>query len=175
MRRQLCGGLILLAVFASKAAAQNDDEFDRLNSKIIQHLETKMTGWTHKEVAPIQGSKGTVIHHWQNSNRVVTVSIVKYSSASQALDAMQPFIQYERQKEELKGFGANAYAWGYGLASIVFRRGRFIFYVETYAAVESDPDAQTLSATEKGNRERSEMKRLSMEFAKHMATAVDQP
>ncbi len=175
MHRQLVGGLILLAVLASTATAQNDAELDRLNGRVIQHLESKMAGWTHRQVDPIQGSKGMIIHHWQNSHRVVTISIVRYDSADRAVAAMQPFIKYERQKEELQGFGADAYAWGYGLASIVFRRGRFLFYVETYAAVESDPDAQTLTALEKGTRERSEMKRLSLEFAKHMVTAIDQP
>ena len=175
MKTHVLRSLILLGLIANFAMAQNDLELDRLDSKVIQHLEAKMAGWQHRRIEPVQGSTGVIINHWQTAARIVTISIIKYDSAKQAMDTMQPFIKYMRQKEELKGLGTDAYAWGYGLSNVVFRRGRFIFHIDTHAAVESDADAQTLSPLEKGVRERSEMRRLSLEFAQHIATAVDQP
>jgi len=47
--------------------------------------------------------------------------------------------------------------------------------VSTYAEVDSDPDARMMSRAQRGERERSEMKRLSKEFAKHMTDAIDAP
>jgi hypothetical protein len=88
---------------------------------------------------------------------------------------LKGFLKYESQKEELKGYGDEAYGWGYGTSRVVFRRGRFIVYVSTYAEVDSDPDARSLSQSEKGEREKSETRRLNREFAKHILTAIDLP
>lgn len=176
MKKQvIVASLILLVVLVGQAAAQNDPELDRLQEKLTRHLESKMSGWKHKRGEPIQGSKGVLIDRWSASNRVVTISVVRYDSPRSAQEVLQPLIKYERQKEELKGFGDEGYAWGYGLSNIVFRRGKLIITVSTYAEVDSDPDARNLSPSERSERERSEMKRLSQEFAKHMAAAVDQP
>jgi len=88
---------------------------------------------------------------------------------------LQRFARYSLNKQELKGFGDEAYALGYGLADVAFRRGRFTVYVSTTADVGSDPDGRTLSQSERFEREKSEMQRLSREFAKHMVSAMDAP
>jgi len=174
MIRQIHLGLLFLS-FLIPVVAQGDNELERLDEKVIRHLEAKLPGWQHRRVNAIEGSKSTIINHWQTSTRVVTVSIVRYDSANQAKETMQPFIKYYRQKEELKGLGDEAYAWGYGLSKIMFRRGRFIVSLEAYADVGADPDGRTLTPEQKSDRERSEMKRLTEEFAKHAAKAIDAP
>ncbi|HEX7721295.1 MAG TPA: hypothetical protein VF397_04000, partial [Pyrinomonadaceae bacterium] len=126
MKRQILLDLLLLAALGVPVIAQNDTELEGVDDKVIRHLETKMPGWQHRRVNSIEGSKGVIINHWQTSARIVTISIVRYDSANQAQETMQPFIKYMRQKEELKGFGEDAYAWGYGLSNIMFRRGKFI-------------------------------------------------
>lgn len=167
--------LMLVGLIVGQTAAQNDAELDRLGDKLTQHLQSKMSGWKHRRGEPIQGSKGVLIDRWSAANRVVTISVVRYDSANRAKEVLQPFIKYTSQKAELKGLGNEAYAWGYGLSNIMFRRGRFVVSVSTYAEIDSDPDARTLTPEQKSERERSEMKRLSEEFAKHMATAIDLP
>jgi hypothetical protein len=134
-----------------------------------------MRQWKHKRGESIEGSKNVVIEFWSFSNRVVKVSIIPHTSADEARQALLDFVRYDRDKEEIKGLGDNAYAWGYGLSNIVFRRGRLNVYVSAYAEVDSDPDARMLSQVERGERERLEMKRLSKEFAKHMVDAIDLP
>lgn len=175
MKRQILLGLLLLAALGVPVIAQTDAELESVDEKLIRHLETKMPGWQHRRVNPIEGSKKVIINHWQTSTRVVTISIVRYDSAVKAQETMQPFIKYMRQKEELKGFGADAYAWGYGLSNIMFRRGRFVISLSAYADVGSDPDGRAISPEQKSERERSEMKRLTEQFAKHVFAAMDTP
>jgi len=176
MKRQIIvAGLILLVGLVGQAAAQNDPDFDRLQEKLTRHLETKMPGWRHRRGEPIEGSKGVLTEFWLFSNRIVKTSVVKYDSAQRAQEVLQGFAKYESQKAELKGLGDEAYSWGYGMSDVVFRKGRFIVNVSTYAEVESDPDARTLSQSERSAREKSEKKRLSEEFSKHLATAIDLP
>lgn len=176
MKRQIIvAGLILLVLLTGQVAAQNDPELDRAQEKLTRHIESKMPGWKHRRGEPIQGSKGVLIDRWSAANRVVTISVVQYDSVRSAQEVLQPLIKYEKQKEELQGFGDEGYAWGYGLSNIVFRRGKLIVYVSTYAEVESDPDARGLTSSQRGERERSEMRRLSEEFGKHAVTALNLP
>lgn len=167
--------LFFVLMTVSVPIIAQDDDLDRLEQKVARHVESKMPGWQHKRIAPVQGSNGVINSHWQTSTRIVNISVVRYDSANKARETMQPLIKYMRQKEELKGLGDEAYAWGYGLSNISFRRGRYIVNLDGFADVNADPDAQTLTPLQRGERERSELKRLTREFAKHVATAMDEP
>jgi hypothetical protein len=175
MKLRLLASLFLLTFFLAQVHAQNDAELDSVRNKIGSHIQSKMPGWRHRPSEPIQGSKGVLVDYWVSTNRIVKISVVRYASPQEAKALLQQFMMYESQKQELKGLGEAAYAWGYGLSKVVFLRGKFLVYLSTYAEVDSDPDARSLSPSARGERERSEMKRLSQEFAKHMVTAVDQP
>jgi len=176
MKRQMIfASLILVGLFVGHVAAQDDVELDRMEDKLTRQLENKMPGWKHRHGEPIQGSKGVLIDRWSAGNRVVSISVVRYDSAKSAQDVLQPFIKHEPNKTELRGVGDEGYAWGYGLGNVMFRRGKFVISVSTYADVDSDSDAQTLTPSERGQRARSEIKRLSQEFAKPVVTAIDQP
>ena len=175
MKRQKFAAAALLALLFSPAVAQRDPELDRLEIKMNKFLENKMPGWKHKRGEPMQGSNNILIEFWSTSDRVVKISIVPYASAHDAKQVLSEFLKYESQKEELKDYGDESYGWGYGASKVALRRGRFLVYVNTYAEVASDPDAQSLSQSEKGERERSEMRRLNKEFAKHVVSAIDQP
>ena len=48
-------------------------------------------------------------------------------------------------------------------------------YVSTVADVDDDADVRTLTQSKKNERVRTEMKRLSKEFVKHVSTAIDIP
>jgi hypothetical protein len=173
--KKLFVALVLASIFLTAAAAQDHSELDQLDAKAMRHIETKMPGWRHRRGQPIKGSENVLIERWGSSNRVVSISVVPHKSANEARQALNDFVKYDTKTERLNGFGDEAFAWGYGQANVVFRRGRFNVYVSTYAEVDADADASTLSSEQRGERERLEMRRLSREFAKHMVSAIDLP
>jgi hypothetical protein len=175
MRRIVFASAWSLVLLLGHVAAQTDAEVSSLQEKATRHLESTMPGWKHERGEPIRGSERTSVDFWSFQQRKVKIEVVPYGSAQRAKDAFQEFSKYEPEREELTGFGDDAFAWGYAQSNVAFRRGRFIIYVSSYAAVESDPDGRTLSAEQKNQRQRSEMRKWSKEFAKHMSTALDQP
>ncbi len=155
--------------------AQNTPELDQLEAKVSRHLESQMVGWAHKRGEPIQGSRNVLVEHWSWSNRVITISILPQKSAQAVREKMQSFVRITPEAQELKGFGDEAYSWGYEGSNVVFRKGRVAVFVSTVAAVDADPDARALSRSEKTARMIAEMRRLSQEFAKHVANSLDGP
>jgi len=167
--------LLLLLGLIGRGVAQDQPELETLDDKLSRHVATKMPGWKHKRGEPIQGSKNVLIERWGTSNRVVTVSVVPHKSADEAREALIDFVKYDRDKEQLKGLGDEAVAWGYGLSQIVLRRGRFNIYISSYAEIGSDSNMRSLSEAERGERDRTEMRRLSREFAKLVTEAMNLP
>src|ERR1041385_2983954 len=152
---------------AAPIKGAGEPDLDQLDVKLKSHIGKNMPGWSYRRIEPIQGSSGVSVDFWFTSNRNVKISTVAYLSAERAKTVLQDFAKYEPNREELKGFGEDAFSWGYGHSNVVFRRGRFIIYVSTYADVASDSDVQSLTREQKNQRERSEMKRLSVECARH--------
>lgn len=175
MKYGICLAIGLLSLFVSPARAQDNPDLNHLDDKVSRHLESKMAGWTHKRGEPIQGSKNVLVEFWSFSNRVVKISILPQKSAQAVREKMQSFVRITPEAQELKGFGDEAYSWGYEGSNVVFRRGRVAVFVSTVAEVNADPDIQALSKSERDKRMKSEMRRLSQEFAKHVATAIDAP
>ena len=165
----------LSVLFLSHAVGQDQPDLDRLDEKFRHQLEGRLPGWKHERGEAMQGSTNVLIQYWSFENRRIKIAIIPQKSAQEAREKMQLVAKDMRDAKELKGFGDEAYSWGYAESNVVLRRGRFAVFVSTYAEVESDPDARMLSRPERGERERSEMKRLSKEFAKHMANAIDAP
>jgi hypothetical protein len=175
MRSRILIAVALLTLLFSQAVGQDQPDLDRLDEKFTHHLESRLPGWKHERGEAMQGSTNVLIQYWSFENRRVKLAIIPQKSAQEAREKMQLVAKDMRDAKELKGFGDEAYSWGYAESNVVFRRGRFTIYVSTYAEVDSDPDARMMSRAQRGERERSEMKRLSKEFAKHMTSAVDAP
>lgn len=175
MRNQIVTAAILSLLCLSHAAAQNQADLDRLGDKLSYRLETKMPGWKHKRGEPMFGSKNVIEDFWSRPNRVVKISVILHKSPAEAHETMLGFVKYAREKEQLRGLGDEAYARGDSLSKVAFRRGQFTVYVSTVADVDGDPDARMLTQVERGQREKSEIRRLSREFAKHVADAIDLP
>jgi hypothetical protein len=175
MGNRMFVALLLSVLCLSPTSAQDSSDLEIVKDKVRHHLEFKMPGWKHKRGIPMLGSRDVIEDFWSVSNRVVKISILPHKSPEEAQEVLRRFVKYDRQKEELKGLGDEAYAWGYGLSNIVFSRGRFTVYVSTTANVDEDADARSLNQSQRGDREKSEMRRLSKEFAKHMANAIDLP
>jgi hypothetical protein len=175
MKYGICLAIGLLSLFVSPVRAQDNPELDKLHDKVSRRLESQMVGWTHKRGEPIQGSKNVLVEYWSLSNRVVKISIFPQKSAQAVREKMQSFVRITPEAQELKGFGDEAYSWGYEGTNVVFRRGKAAVFVSTVAEVDADPDIQGLSKAERSERMKSEMRRLSQEFAKHVAAAIDSP
>jgi hypothetical protein len=175
MKYGICLAIGLLSLFVSPVRAQDNPDLDKLDDKVSRHLTSQMVGWTHKRGEPIQGSKNVVVEFWSLSNRVVKITILPQKSAQAVREKMQSFVRITPEAQELKGFGDEAYSWGYEGSNVVFRRGRVAVFVSTVAEVDADLDIRGLSKLERSERMKSEMRRLSREFAKHVATAIDAP
>ena len=163
----LCGGHV---------AAQNDPlEIEKVAGKLEQVLKVKMQGWKHNRGEPFVKNENVLLDYWYSSNRVVKISVIPHNSAAEAREALQRFVRYDREKEELKDLGDEGYAFGINASNVAFRRGRFTVYVSTIANVDDDEDARRLTAAQREARQRSEEKKWSREFVKHVATAIDLP
>ena len=73
-----------------------------------------MTGWTHKRVEPIKGSKGVLVETWSFPNKGVKVAVSTLKSAEEARRSLEGFVKDTKEAELLKGYGDEAYIWGYG-------------------------------------------------------------
>ena len=90
-----------------------------------------------------------------------------YQSADKAKEAFRSFIK-STSGEELRGFGDEAYMWGWDDSDIVLRRGRYLIYVNTWAVVEDDADARSLTEPQLRSRQKSEQQRIGKEFARQL-------
>jgi len=176
MKSRVLAGFVFLTLLLGHAFAQNTLELNRLDEKLAQHLQKKMPEWKHQRGEPIAGSGDNVlIEYWSFSNRKIKVSILLHKTVAEAQEAIQNHARYSFNKETLTELGDEAYASGYGSSLVAFKRGKFTVYVATNADVEGDADALTLNQEQRVEREKSEMKRLSREFAKLVVDAMDAP
>jgi hypothetical protein len=175
MKNRVLAAFVFL-ILLGHASAQKTAGLNRLDEKLARHLETKMPDWKHERGEPIAGSDDSVlIEFWSFSNRKMKVSILLHDSVEQAQQVIENHARYSFNKETLTGLGDEAYASGYGSSLVAFRRGKFTVYVSTTADVDADLDAGYLTQEQRFEREKSEMKRLSTEFAKHVVDAIDAP
>jgi hypothetical protein len=165
----------LSALLASQAFAQQSWELDRLDEKLVRHLEKTMPAWKHERVEPIAGSKDVLIQFWSFSNKKVKVSILLHSSVETAREVIQNHARYSFNLEVVQGLGDEAYSSGYGSSLLAFRRGKLTVYVGTYVDIDSDREAQSLTQPQRIERELAEMRRVSTELAKQVAAGIDAP
>lgn len=154
-------------------SAQSD--LDQTADKVARGMAAQMPGWQHKRARLIQGSRDVSVEIWTLPNRVVRVSMMLRRSPEDARERLKAFVAEEPEASELKGLGDEAYSWGDGGANIIFRRGKYTVYVSTIADIDKDADAVGLTAEQKSERRKHEMKRLSKEVAKNATSAIDAP
>jgi len=166
--------LALFVVLASSVNGQQPD-LDNLDQKLRNQLETKMPGWSYERGEPMEGSKGVLIQRWFTQNRSVSIKVVQMKSAQEAREVLQNFPGHTKGAHSLEDLGDQAYTWGYRSRQVVFRRGKNIIYVEAGATVDLDPDARSLTWSQRRAREEAEVKKFTGEFAKHLLAALDTP
>jgi|SRR5881394_1178750 len=156
------------------ASAQTDLDLDALDQKLQHQLETKMPGWEHRRIQPIEGSKGVLIQTWTMPNRGVRVVVSRAKSAAEAKESLERFMR-QVKGQPLSGFGDGAFVWGFDGSDLELRKGRYIFELNAGANVMADSDALRLTPAQRHERQQSELKRIIREFAKHAADAIDDP
>ena len=173
---QILAAFVFLILMPGHGFAQKSGELNRLDEKLARQLEKKLPDWKHERGEPIAGSDDSVlIEFWSISNRKVKVSILLHNSVEVAQQVIQEHARYSFNKETLTGLGDEAYGSGYGSSLVAFRKGKFTVYISSVADVDSDEDARSLNQEQRFEREKSEMKRLSREFARHVVNAMDDP
>lgn len=175
MRIPVLSVVLLLVVGATPSFAQNASDLDSLDEQLIRHFERAMPGWKHERVEPVMKTENVLIQFWSFSNRKVKIAVIPHKSAAEAREVLQRHARYESNKQQLSDLGDEAYAGGYGSADIAFRKGRLTIYVSTTAEIGEKPEERMLSQSERFELMKSEMRRLSKEFAKHMAAVIDLP
>ena len=173
MKNRVFAAFFLFTLLIGQIVAQGGSDLDKLDEMFSRYFEKVMPAWKHERVEPIVKTENVLIQFWSFSNRKVKISIIPRKSTEEARDVLHRYAKYESKKEQLTDVGDEAYASGYGFSDVAFRRGRLTIYVRATADVDSDPDARTLSQSERFEREKSEMRRLSREFARHAVKAID--
>ncbi len=175
MKNRFFPAILFASLIAAQVVAQSRPDLNELGEKVNRHIETKMPGWKHKRVEPFMNSPNVFIEVWSFPTKGATVQIVPYKSRQEAREVLRSFLKYEKEKEEIKGLGDEAYVWGIRRANVVFTRGKFIVYVEAGVDIEADPEARKLSGPEMFERQRTAAKQLSKDFAKLLVDAIDLP
>lgn len=165
--------MFALMVLPLTATAQNHPDLDKLDEKFTRHFEKVLPGWKHERVEPVYKDENVLIQFWSAPRRRVKISIMPHKSAQEAAEVLKNSRQLNRVR--LTDLGDESYAGGYGSASINLRKGKFTIYISTYADIDSDVDARTLTQEQRFEREKSEKRRLSLEFAKHAVSVADDP
>ena len=175
MKMRGLAGFVLLTVLIAQATAQGNSDLSKLDEKFTRYFGKIMPGWRHDRVDPLMNGENVLIQFWSSANRKVKISVIAHKSGNEAREVLQRYAKYSLNKEVLTDIGEEGYSSGYGSADVAFRKGRFTIYISTTADVDSDQDAKTLNQNQRFEREKSEMRRWSREFAKHAANAVDNP
>ncbi|MGH9906016.1 MAG: hypothetical protein ACRD8U_10615 [Pyrinomonadaceae bacterium] len=173
MKYRLLLAVVLSALSFMDVLGQGDVDLDSLDHKIKQHLQSNILGWTHRRGQPITGSGNVLIEKWSSPNRGIKISIVPYKSAARAQEVIRHFLEFDKDVQEVKEIGNEAYAWGWEGTNLVFRKGKYLVYLSAGYDADSDPDLRMLEPNEKRRRQIQEIRRINKEFAKHVATAVD--
>jgi len=176
MKHRVLAAFVFITLALGHAFAQKTAELNRLDEKLARYLETKLPDWKHERGEPIAGSDDSVlIEFWSFSNRKVKVSILLHNSVEEAQQVVQNHARYSFNRETLTGLGDEAYASGYGSSQVAFKKGKFTVYVSTAADLDAEPEAQNMNQEQRFEFEKSEMRRWSREFAKHVVDAMDAP
>ncbi|HZI88339.1 MAG TPA: hypothetical protein VFD48_16010 [Pyrinomonadaceae bacterium] len=175
MKTRVAAIFVLSMLLVSQALAQDQSKLDALDEKVRRDFEKTLPEWKYERVEPVGKSENALIEFWSFANRKVKISILPHESVEKASEVFKNHERYSFNKEVLNGLGDEAVASGYGSADVAFRSGKYTVYISTVADVDADEDARSVSQSDRSKREKSEMVRLSREFARHIARVLNGP
>lgn len=161
--------ILLVPMFVcSQALGQARADLDLLENRVSTHVQSKFKEWTHKRVQPFFPGSDVLVEFWHSPNRTVKIAVVVHQSTDKAKEEVRSFVSTSLRPEHLKGFGEEAYTLGMESSDIIMRRGRYVIYVNTWAVVEDDADARSLTEPQLLSRRKSEQQRIGKEFARQL-------
>lgn len=165
MKYRFLLAVVLSVLCYGLGMGQGEVDLDSLDHKIKQHLQLNMPGWTHSRGEPMTGSSNALIEKWSSPNRGIKISIVPYKSAARAQEVIRHFLEFDKDVQDVKEIGNEAYAWGWQGSKLVIRKGKYLVYLSAGYEVDGDPETRTLDQAEKQRRLIQEIKRINQEFA----------
>jgi hypothetical protein len=161
---------LVLAALVSVTTAQGKPDLDGLYETISSHLESNLPGWKHKRLPPFGGTTTVLTQSWSSGTSAVMVAVAIRESPEDAKKEVRSFLQSRQEAQRLTGIGDEAFLSGFDDSHIVLRKGRCVIYVSTYVEIESYADARNLSQVELAARRKSEVQRITKEFARLLSS-----
>ena len=159
MRRRIIilSSLIVILVVSLNVHAQDSSaELDRITDALVNAVQEELPGWSHKVIAPMEGSRDVSIIQWASGNKAVSVTLVGHASDAEARQRVKEFVADLKADEQLADTGDEGYSWSTS-AALIFRRGRV-----------------TVNVQVRGDDLKDE-KRMSKQFARLAAAAISAP
>jgi hypothetical protein len=119
MKSRIVIAVVLSILVSSYVIGQDKSELDRLDERFSHQLGARLPGWKHERGEAMQGSTNVLIQYWSFENRRVKLAIIQQKSAQEAREKMQLVAKDMKDAKELKGFGDEAYSWGYADSRVV--------------------------------------------------------
>ena len=145
MKRLFPFFVALVVLLGSIQAQTHSDKLDRLAKRLQEKIEKDVSGWNHRSITPIEGSKDIIVEQWETGNLIVRVSVIEYAEEEDAQAALKDFrrhLEIEEQaaarrkvtlrkiKGELPDLGDGGFLWDtLGSDAAAFRSKNFLVFV----------------------------------------------
>ena len=86
MKRITVGVFLLFSLCAVAQAQAVSSQLTAIGDELKERITKGMPGWAYRSIEPIQGSKNTIIQHWELGNMAVRISVTQYESESRATE-----------------------------------------------------------------------------------------
>jgi len=145
MKRIAVGVFLLFSLCAIAQAQAVSSQLMAISDELKDKITKEMPGWAYRSIEPIEGSKNTIIQHWELGNMAVRIAVIQYDSESRATEFFNDGKYHLRLEEkaaasrgrelhlikgDLPGGGTEAFTWDIrGSEAVAFRNGSFLVFV----------------------------------------------
>src|SRR5437667_5488452 len=145
MKRIVVGVFLLFSLCAVAHAQAVSSQLMAISDELKDKITKEMPGWAYRSIEPIEGSKNTIIQHWELGNMALRIAVIQYDSESRATEFFNDGKYHLRLEEkaaasrgrelhlikgDLPGVGTEAFTWDIrGSEGVGFRKGKFLVFV----------------------------------------------
>ena len=145
MKRIVVGVFLLFSLCAVAHAQAVSSQLMAISDELKDKITKEMPGWAYRSIEPIEGSKNTIIQHWELGNMALRIAVIQYDSESRATEFFNDGKYHLRLEEkaaasrgrelhlikgDLPGVGTEAFTWDIrGSEAVAFRNGSFLVFV----------------------------------------------
>lgn len=121
--------LVALVLIGTVCQAQRKSpELMAVEMRLVRAFEESKPSWTHKEVAPIQGSGDVAIHRWTSNEFSVRITITRSQSVESAQTTIRRFVEEKRGARIIQEDADEAYSVPDNINSVVVRKANLLIY-----------------------------------------------